>query len=90
MTFNRNYNDSLGSSLSHILFWLLELIQVNLFKDHGGPILPYLEVVSFTKLVIKFLDSACETIGMGFLPGLLKVSPLSGIYGIGAKILARV
>ena len=31
------------------------LIQVNFFKDHGGLILPYLEVVSFTKLAIKMV-----------------------------------
>ena len=31
------------------------LIQVNLFKDHGGPILPYSEVVNFTKIFIKLV-----------------------------------
>ena len=29
------------------------LIQVNFFKDHGGPIIQYSEFVSFTKLVIN-------------------------------------
>ena len=45
---------TLASSPSGSQNFLTEiLIQVNFFKDHGGPILPYLEVVSFTKLVIK-------------------------------------
>ena len=55
MIFNRICNDSLGSSLSHISLWLLELIQLNFFKDHGGHIPPYLEIFIFTKLVIKLV-----------------------------------
>ena len=45
---------ALSSSPSGSQNFLTEiLIQVNFFKDHRGPILPYSEVFSFTKLVIK-------------------------------------
>ena len=60
MIFNRICNDSLGlalaSSPSDSYNFLTEkLIQFNFFKDHGGPILPYLEVVKFTKFVINLV-----------------------------------